>query len=130
VFVGLDGDLVGILGAEGAAGIVINFKNFSQSGVYGSIGPAAGANVGISINAGFARRGVSGWSGNIDANVGAVSPAVTFDGEGFNGLALGYGPGVGLSVSATNTGKYTLSDFSSDLKDAWNRVRGWFGSGP
>jgi len=127
VFLGLDGDLVGIFGVEGAAGLVVNFKNFSQSGVYGSIGPAAGANVGLSVNAGFARRGVSGWAGNIDANVGAVSPTVSFDADGFNGLALGYGPGAGLSVSATNTGKYTFADFGSDVKRAWNWL---FGPGP
>ena len=128
VFVGLDGDLVGILGVEGAGGIVINLDKLSQSGIYGSIGPAAGANVGISVNAGFALRGVSGLSGNIDVNAGAVSPTVSFDTDGFNGLAIGYGPGAGLSVSATNTGKYTLSDFGADLKNVWNRLRE--GSGP
>jgi len=127
VFLGLDGDLVGVTGGEGAAGLFINFKHPTQSGVYGSIGPAAGANVGVGVNAGFARRGVAGWSGNIDANVGAVSPTVSFDRDGFNGLAVGVGPGKGLSVSAVKTGTYTFSDFGSDVKRAWNWL---FGPGP
>jgi len=122
VFIGLDGDLAGILGFEGALGIAINFEKFTQSGFYGSIGPAAGANIGLSVNAGFARRGVSGTSGNIDANIGAISPTVSFDGDGFNSLALGYGPGLGLSVSATETQKYTLSNMGSDIERVWDSI--------
>jgi hypothetical protein len=58
---------------------------------------------------------VSGPSFNIDANVGPISPTVSFDADGFNGLALGFGPGTGLSVSTVFTDKFTIQDW---LKNA------------
>jgi hypothetical protein len=39
-----------------------------------------------------------------------------------NGIAVGYGPGVGVSVSSVYTWKYTISDLGSDISDAWNWV--------
>jgi hypothetical protein len=110
LFFYLEGDLVGILGGEGGFGVVIDLDNLMESGVFGTVGPAAGANVGIAGGCGLAKRELEGWSFNIDANIGAFSPVLSFDEVGLNAFALGLGPGKGVSVSLTKTWSYTVND--------------------
>jgi hypothetical protein len=45
-----------------------------------------------------------------------VSPTISFDAEGFNGLGIGVGPGAGVSGSISNTVTYTCADFADDFK--------------
>jgi uncharacterized protein RhaS with RHS repeats len=120
----LEGDLVGILGGEGGFGIVIDTDNLGQSGIFGTAGPATGANVGASTGAGFALRDIEGWSYNVDLNLGGVSPVFSFDDAGFNGVSFGVGPGAGLSTSATKTWTYTVNDAIEDIKGFFNACFG------
>ena len=122
VFGFAEGDLVGILGIEGGLGIVIDTNNLGESGIFRTRGGAGGANVGLSGGLGFAIRELEGVSINYDVNLKLVSPTFSFDDKGFNGAALGVGPGVGASSSVTSTSTYSVNDFISDVK-------GWFGSG-
>ena len=108
--------MVGGTGVEGGIGIVIDTDNLWESGVFGTAGYAAGANVGVAIAGGFAIRDIEGWSYNVDANVGAFSPVVSFDDCGFNGLSLGIGPGKGLSASATHTWTFSADDLRKIIK--------------
>lgn len=111
IFLGVEGDLVGGIGAEGGIGIVIDTDNLKDSGFYVTGGPAAGLNVGIGIGAGVVKE-IEGWSYNADINVPIlfVSPTVSGDSSGLNGGGLSWGPGIGASVSATYTASYTYSD--------------------
>jgi hypothetical protein len=122
VFGFVEGDLVGILGLEGGLGIVIDTDNIGESGFFRTRGGAGGANVGLSGGLGFAIRELEGVSINYDVNLKIVSPTFSFDDKGFNGTALGVGPGVGASSSVTSTSTYSVNNFISDVK-------GWFGSG-
>jgi RHS repeat-associated protein len=126
IFYGVEGDLVGVTGVEGGFGIVIDTDNLGESGLYGTIGPAVGANVGVSHGGGIVNE-VEGWSYSIDANVGVVSPVIVADNSGFNGVAFGKGPGLGMSVSATYTGTYSLIDMYEDMGALWKKIKGAFG---
>jgi RHS repeat-associated protein len=123
----VEGDLVGILGIEGGVGFVVDTDDLLESGVFTTIGPAAGANVGASLGAGFALREIEGWSTNIDVNAFGVSPVISFDDAGFNGAAVGLGPGKGMSISETYTSTYTIRDAIQDIKDLYNNFVGWCG---
>jgi RHS repeat-associated protein len=61
IFIGIEADLVGIFGIEGGAGIVFDTDNWSESGIYGTVGPAVGANVGIGVGGGIVRE-IEEWS--------------------------------------------------------------------
>jgi RHS repeat-associated protein len=126
LFVQVEGDLVAIFGGEGGFGLVIDTDNLGESGVFGTAGVAAGVNVGIALSGGFAVREIEGWSFNVDANLGAVSPVVSFDEAGFNGVAMGIGPGKGLSVSFTKTWSYTVNDAIRDIKNLLKKTRDKF----
>lgn len=106
-YIGVDLDLVGIVGFEGGVGLVLDTDNLLDSGVWVNGGRAQGANVGIALSGGYACRDIEGKSASIDANVGKVSLVPTFDDEGFNGGSIGIGPGLGMSGSTTQT--WTLS---------------------
>lgn len=93
VFGYVDGDLVGIVGPEGGFGIVVDFDNLGEAGVFGSAEPSGGANVGIGAGVGFALRDIEGWSYNIDVNAGAVSLSINFYDQGLNGIGLAFDPG-------------------------------------
>ena len=123
LFIGVEGDLVGILGLEGGVGIVIDTDHLGDSGIFGTIGPAAGGNVGGAISGGIVKE-IEGWSYNFDANLGMVSPVISMDSQGFNGISVGYGPGAGLSASATYTSTYSVKEMYNDAKSLWNNVAG------
>ena len=100
------GDLViGPAGTTVGGGIYFDkTSGANPAGVFGTAGLAGGFNVGISyIDAGFSLRGIEGDAFNIDANIKSVSITVSFDSVGFNGLAVGIGPGMGVSTSITTT---------------------------
>lgn len=116
VFGVVEGDLVGTVGPEGGVGIVIDLSNPGQSGVFGTVGPAAGGNVGWGIGGGIVKRGVEGWSYNVDTNLGAGSITGIFDDSGFNGVTVTVvGFGVGLSASTTKTWTYSINDLIKDF---------------
>jgi hypothetical protein len=118
LFIGVEVDLAGgPIGVDLSAGIVVDFENPMESGLYGGIGPAAGANAGIAGTIGLADE-IEGRGYTADANIPglSVSPNVMADDQGFNGVAIGVWPGVGVSVSATETGTYSIADFVEDVK--------------
>lgn len=101
-FLGYEVDLVSPFGGvEFGHGIVVDFDDLGSSGIYRNYGPASGASVGYSWGGGLCRRDIEGWSLGVDANVKKASVMVMLDDKGFNGLAVGKGPGVGLAVSTT-----------------------------
>jgi RHS repeat-associated protein len=120
IFVGIEGDLVGgPIGGESALGIVIDTDHPLESGIFRTGGPAAGANVGISVCGGVVARDIEGFGSDIDANIGAWSPSVIFDDQGLSGGSLGFGPGVGFSAASGYTTTTTV-------QDAIDVVSGWF----
>jgi hypothetical protein len=111
VFVGVEGDLIGIVGVEGSAGFVLDTDHPWESGFFISGGVGAGANVGFSwLSGGWAFRDIEGWGSDIDLNKGAISPVILMDDEGWNGVGFGVGPGLGLSLGVTYTKTFTVRD--------------------
>lgn len=74
----------------------------------GAPAPGSGANAGVSVGAGLVERDIEGLGLGVDTSIGAGSVAPMFDQEGFNGVFIGKGPGVGLSASITDTKTLTL----------------------
>jgi len=109
-------DLVGLVGFEGGFGVAFNTNDWSQSGVFGTFGIAAGANLGISFGAGIAFRGVEGTAFNVDTNLSKFSPTISYDSEGWNGFSIGVGPGIGLSTSITKTNIITTQEILNEFK--------------
>ena len=141
LWVGGEVDLVGVSGIELGGGIVVDTDNPGESGFTGTAGFAGGANVGAGVGGGFAIRELEGDSFNIDANLGDVSVTLSFDGQGFNGLAFSVGPGVGVSTSVTKTGTISIQkvkDFftgifkgEDEVKDGspesfWDKITDFF----
>jgi hypothetical protein len=117
VFGIIEADVVPIFGLEGGIGVVIDFGNILESGVFATGGGALGANLGFAAGGGFAIRELEGVSYNLDINAWKVSPTVSFDDDGFNAAALAVGPGIGASFSITKTKTYTVNDMIKDFKD-------------
>jgi RHS repeat-associated protein len=67
-FLGLNGSLAIGIGINGGFGIVIDSDNLLDSGIYGSIGYAAGLDVSIGGTAGFNARDIEGFGGAINPN--------------------------------------------------------------
>jgi RHS repeat-associated protein len=133
VFLGGDFDAVWGAGVEAGAGVVIDTDDWRrESGVYGSLGPAVGRNLGAGLVVGLALREIEGGfdsSANIDVNAVAFGIVYMEDAVGFNGLAFGVGPGGGVSLSATPTATGTWDDVKSlwqDVKD----IYWWLTKGP
>jgi RHS repeat-associated protein len=116
----VEGDLVGLLGIEGGLGVVIDLDDLGDSGFFRTRGGAGGANVGISAGVGFAIREIEGDSLNFDINAKVVSPTISWDDQGFNGLTFGVGPGAGASSSFTNTSTYSIHNLISDVKSVFS----------
>ena len=111
MFLGLDAEAVLCgRGAEGGLGLVYDTDDPSASGFYGTFGPALGKNLGAGIVVGFALRDIEDMSYNIDVNVGIFAGVLSFDAQGFNGVALGVGKGAGVSLSAMATGTYPFRE--------------------
>jgi RHS repeat-associated protein len=121
----IEGDLVGITGVEGAAGFVIDLSRFRDTGIFISDGPATGANVGGGIGIGFAVRDIEGISMNIDSNIPSLIPmsvTITFDDKGINGISITFGPGAGVSVSATKTKTLRASDVANTIVKFFKKI--------
>jgi len=118
IFVGIEGDLVGITGFEGGFGLVIDTDSLEKSGLFIQGGPGSGANVGVAVCGGFTTRDIEGWGTDVDVNAGKFSPVILMDDKGLSGFAVGLGPGIGLSYSATYTSTLTVSqiwDWAKEL---------------
>ena len=114
-----EADSVPFLGSEYGIGIVIDTDNFMDSGIFTTGGPAVGGNLGLGVGVGYAARELEGTSWNIDANLGPLSPTISFDDQGYNGFSLSGGLGGGVSLSGTITNTYSLN----------NLVQAWKGNG-
>jgi RHS repeat-associated protein len=79
VFVGVEGEIVGVVGIESGFGIVIDTDHPGESGFYVQSGPASGASVGVSVCGGFSLRDIEGSGTDIDANLGNWSIVGTGD---------------------------------------------------
>lgn len=110
VFVAVEVDLVAITGFEFGGGLVLDTDDLLASGVFVNGGPRSGANVGAGVCAGWSPRDIDGWGTDFDTNSIPGSPVILFDDAGFNGLALGVGPGKGASMSRTYTATYSVRD--------------------
>lgn len=123
-------DVVGILGVEGGIGIVFDLDNPGESGVFFTGGVAGGANVGASVGVGYAPNDIEGTGTTFDINAFGGSGTVSFDNNGFNGIALTVGPGGGASTAVTNTSSVTINDFLNWLKkahkDVMRELYNWF----
>lgn len=121
VYVGIEIDLVKIIGIEISGGVVWDTDTPSESGLFGTIGPAIGDNIGASVGAGFALRDIEGVGPiNGDINVGKVSGQVTSDEKGPQGGGLSYGPGAGASLSRTDTGTVTFKEIKEWFKEKFS----------
>ena len=126
LFVGVEADFVPLYGVELGAGIVANTDNLSDSGVYGSIGDAAGANIGAGFCAGYMDE-FNGPSKTFDISYGPIS--VTLSGTqdetngpitGFNGIQVCTGAGLGGSVADSVTETATFSDAYGGMETMWD----------
>ena len=124
----IEGDLIGIVGIEGAVGIVIDTDNFSESGIFGTFGGGGGANVGLGVGLGFAVREVEGRCANLDINAKAASITVSADDLGFNGIGISIGPGLGAATTVTETVTLTFGGILDWFKKGWKSVQDSFRS--
>ncbi|MBP5174421.1 MAG: LysM peptidoglycan-binding domain-containing protein [Treponema sp.] len=111
VFLTLELDLVGGIGFEASVSLVVDLDNWKDSGINFSAGPATGLNVGVGAGVGYVKRELEGSTPiAVDGNFGGAlsfSPAIMTDDQGFNGVSVSLGPGMGLSTSTQKS--YTLS---------------------
>ncbi len=114
---GVGGTLVGVTGAEGSVGVVVNTNGgLNNIGFTGSAGIGGGLNVSSDVYAGFVTGNISNVSGqtlNINLVAGPVSVTVFTDKNGnVIGGTVGLGPGVPAGASGTysNTGVLTLQN--------------------
>lgn len=115
----IDLDLTAEGGWEVNFGSVFDIDSPLDSGFYGSYGPSYGSNLGAGYGLGFVCREIEGESKNLDLNIGAFSPAFSFDDKGFNGVSITRGVGVGVSVSATKTWSFTVRDAVNYVNSFW-----------
>lgn len=116
-------------GIDASAGIVIDTDNLWHSGVYSSGGPAKGLSLGLNVGIGVVPYGeIEGEVGNVDLNLGPVSPTVQYRGDEWTnldnvtGASLTAGIGLGASVSHTVTETITVECMWAWLKGAAKRV--------
>jgi RHS repeat-associated protein len=111
---------VGIpIGFDFSIGAVLDCNNFWNTGIFRSVGPAVGANLGCGGGFGASRRSVYGSSSNWDLNMARFSPSFCFDDDGFNSFMFTWGPGKGVSYSNTFTEPiFTLDDLRKWIGDA------------
>ncbi|MBL9152393.1 MAG: hypothetical protein JNK37_07910 [Verrucomicrobiales bacterium] len=118
LFVGIEGDFVGLLGGSGAFGLVLDLFDPLSSGVFCTFGGAGGVNVDLDIYGGVAWREAEGTGFTVDGGLPAwtLGGGAIFDDQGFNGLFVGgWGPGGGLSAGGDLTSTYSAYDFLKDL---------------
>lgn len=69
---------------------------------------------------------IEGGSYSVDGNAGQLGGSVAFGDSGWNGLAVSYGPGAGVSASAGSTGTLSLRSIGNWFSGLWNSVTGYF----
>ena len=108
----MEGEIVGLLGVEGAFGLVIDTDNLFESGLFYSSGIASGASAGYAIGIGWAKRDIEGKSFNIDVNIPVinVSGTASFDNQGFNSWTIALGPGGAISSVSDAKTFFTVDD--------------------
>ncbi len=116
---GFEADLTGGTGVEGGFGLVWDSDTNMDSGIYGSYGTSAGANVGIGLGFIWTPCDIEGASQGVDANFplpflpapvgGSVSLGEDQYGCEYFGGSLGVGAGISSNVSQTGT--FSLRDY-------------------
>jgi len=111
--VGFEFDATGGTGIEGSAGIVVDTDTGMDSGVFGSIGPSAGANVGAALAAIWTSCDIEGEATGFDANtpIAGISVFGGTDSCGCEYWGLSVGVGLGLSTNASKTGTFSVRDY-------------------
>jgi hypothetical protein len=102
--------IVGGTGYDVSGGIVIDYTNWGNSGLFAAVQQGVGANVGASFGFGHVQRTVEGDGYSMDVNMPVISPVLLFDAEGYNGYAVTFGPGAGAAVVAGETLTATVQD--------------------
>lgn len=110
-----EADAVPLIGGEIEVHAVLDFDSNDESGIGVGGAFAAGLNLGVGAGVGGVMRDIEGRGYSLDANLGAVSISVLFDDEGFNGLAVTAGPGVGGSAGVGESTTYTVASMKRDL---------------
>lgn len=117
IFVTGEADAVGGIGIEFGGGFVLDTDDIFASGAFSTAGLAGGANAGYGIGFGCTLRDIEGSSLNLDVNVGPASISYIVDDLGLNGFAFTVGPGIGVSVSATDTRTFSIRDALSSVNN-------------
>ena len=125
IYWGIEGELSGICGIDLGYGYVIDTDHPLQSGIFLTVGPVIGPNVGGAVFGGLAARDIEGHSLTFDANLNIWTPTVSLDEEGPNAVTVGWGRGKGASVSFTNTRTLTIGDVRDAHQKARRRLWGW-----
>jgi RHS repeat-associated protein len=121
---GVGGSAVGITGIEGSAGFVINTSGgLNNVGFTGSFGVGGGVNISGDVYGGIITgdiKNVSGKTYNINVVGGPLSVTIFTDAQGnVIGFTIGYGPGVPIGASGTQsiTGVLTLQDILDFIRN-------------
>ena len=118
IFVGVEVDLTGFWGWEGAVGIVIDTDRGLDSGFFYSQGLGVGLNVGAGVTVGFASTDIEGCAAGVDANMGPFSlygGGSMGDGGFYVGGSVGVG--VGASGNASETWTFSIEDYIEWTRD-------------
>ena len=121
--VGGGGSYVPGIGTEGSAGIYVTLPQYRKYnfdiGVWGSGGLGAGANIGLSAQAGFIKGDkcdIKGVTYNVNAGAAVGSGTLMFDDKGnLVGGTIGPAADLGVSASYAKSGAIGLSDLGSWL---------------
>ena len=101
MFIGVEGEAIGVTGPEGSVGIVWDTDHPMESGLFLQFGFGAGANVGGALCGGFTLGDIEGWGSDLDVNLHPYAPTLFFNEIGLAGGSMGVGPGAGISIGAT-----------------------------
>ena len=98
-----------------------------DSGINVSGGAAIGATLGVGGGVAWFLREAEGDGKSVDLNIKVFSLSVYFDDQGFNGIGVSIGPGVGV-IAGTITGSGTLSIkmVANTFEKIADKVSGWF----
>lgn len=122
------GELDGVIGSgrEVSGGLVYDTDTPMDSGIFVApadylVGPKAldpnawGLNAGGGLGGGFVWREIDGAGSSIDLNLWKFSPSFLFDDQGFQGIAISLGPGMGVSYSEGGTSVLKIRDVADLL---------------
>jgi len=120
IFLGVEGELVAIVGVAVSAGVVVDWDTPMESGIYFGTGPAYGISGGAAFTTGFMSTDIEGEATSLDINaeIGGISGMMDPSSSGHGG-ALPYGPGLGVCVSKETTVTATVQDAVGYIKTIW-----------